>query len=94
MMILKVNFTDEEISKFFTDNGFTVATGEAGHWRNDYHNELKWVTYPAAMVQTNNGKQVEAAKLFERVAEMRLKRNILKRNPGTSLIIEKCLKLI
>lgn len=71
-MILRIFFTPAEIRKFFEDNGFEIVQGTFGKWGPTYHNRDEWNEYTANAVRID-GKYVEAAKLFERVAEVQLK---------------------
>ena len=91
MILLQISFTDEEIRKFFEENGFRIEDRETGHWRRQTHNSDKWVTYNAPMLIMPNGRAVMASKVFNLVAEMRIKRNITLNNPGTQRLIEKAL---
>lgn len=92
MILLQITFTDEEIRKFFEDNGYKVEDRETGHWRRQAHNSDKWITYTAPMLVLPDGRALLASKVFNIVAELRLKRNITLNNPGTQNLIEKALK--
>lgn len=74
-MVLQLFFSTEEIKRFFEDNGFEVIQGTFGKWGKVYHNRDEWNEYSADAVRID-GKYVEATKLFEKVAEIRLKKLI------------------
>lgn len=74
-MVLQIFFTPDEIKQFFEDNGFEVIQGTFGKWGKVYHNRDEWNEYTADAVRID-GKYIEATKLFEKVAEYRLKRMI------------------
>lgn len=74
-MVLQIFFTPEEIKRFFEDSGFEVIQGTFGKWGRAYHNRDEWNEYTADAVQID-GKYIEASKLFEKVAEIRLKQII------------------
>jgi hypothetical protein len=74
-MVLKIFFTPDEIKQFFENNGFEVIDGTFGKWGPAYHNRDEWNEYTADAVRIG-GKYVEASKLFEKVAEIRLKQLI------------------
>lgn len=72
-MVLSILFTDDEIKKFFESNGFEVEEREFGTWGKAYHNTEEYQKRMQLAVIIK-GKYVEARKLFERIAEKRMKR--------------------
>ena len=92
MILLQISFTDEEIRKFFEENGFRIEERERGHWRRQYHGADKWISSMEPMLVLPSGDAVTASKVFNLVAEMRIKRNITLNNPGTQSLIEKAIK--
>jgi hypothetical protein len=82
MMILKAQFSESEVESFFRKNGFTVIPHKRGNWRPSYHNQQEWVEVdiPGLVVpckETGRNQVIDALKLFERVAEKRLKGLVL-----------------
>ncbi len=71
-MVLKIFFSQDEIKQFFEANGFLVVQGTFGKWGKALHNQDEWNDYQADAVLIGN-RYVEASKLFEGVAERRLK---------------------
>lgn len=92
MILLQISFTDDEIRAFFQDNGYKVEDRETGSWRSYPHNKEKWVTYTVPMISLPGGRYLEASKVFNKVAEMRIKKHITLKNPGTCSLIEKAIK--
>lgn len=88
-MIVKVHFSQAEIKQFFENNGFEVIQGEFGKFVPAYHNRDEWNGYTADAVR-NDGKYIEASKLFERVSEYRLKQLIAPVLPDVKNDIETC----
>lgn len=74
-MVLQIYFSDDEIKSFFEGNGFRVEEREAGEWVPAYHNRSEYVTKMRHFVFLQN-RQIEARKLFERIAEKRMRRYI------------------
>jgi hypothetical protein len=75
MMVLQLFFSPAEIKQFFENNGFEVIQGTFGKWGQAYHNRDEWNEYTADAVCID-GRYIEATKLFEKVAEIRLKQLI------------------
>jgi hypothetical protein len=73
MMVLQIFFSDDDIKSFFNSNGFECSKKEVGEWVPAYHNKSEYVTKMRLFV-INDKKQVEARKLFERIAEKRMRR--------------------
>lgn len=88
MMILQIFFSDDEIQKFFEANGFKCEIKDFGEWRNAYHNRSEWVEVPRLAVVFKNDKYTDARKLFEKVVEARLKKQIAPCNLETQRLIE------
>ncbi len=90
-MLLKIHFNDDEITRFFEENGFKVVDFTTGHFRSAYHNRSEWVetTVPGVVV---NGRTYEASRIFEQVAEQRVKRMVAPANLETKRAIEKAIK--
>lgn len=81
-MILKAQFSEPEVESFFRKNGFTVIPHKRGNWRQSFNNQQEWIEIdvPGLVVpckETGNNRVVDALKLFERVAEKRLKGLVL-----------------
>lgn len=93
MMVIKVQFTDDEITEFFKQNGFVTATATRGKWISGYHNQATWheIDVPGVMV---NGKVMDAEPIFQQVVEARTKRLIAPQNLETQRTIERIIKQI
>lgn len=87
MMTIQVQFTDDEMQKFFEANGFTTCQHDFGEWRPAYHNRTEWVAIPRLAVMMN-GKPTRADRLFDQVTTARLKRTLTPVNLETQRIIE------
>ncbi|MFA5689920.1 MAG: hypothetical protein WC959_12405 [Kiritimatiellales bacterium] len=87
-MIVNIYFSREEIRSFFLQNGIQVIESTFGTWRKEYHNQDKWVEYPADAVIIND-RQVEASKLFEKVSAARLKQLIAPRGEHMKKLIQR-----
>ena len=72
-MRLDIFFTDDEIKRFFEANGFEMEVRDFGEWKPAYHNDREYVKTPRPAVVIN-GKQVEARKLFDQIAEKRIRK--------------------
>jgi hypothetical protein len=90
-MVLKLFFTPDEIKQFFENNGFEVIQGTFGKWGPAYHNRDEWNEYTDDAVRID-GKYIEASKLFEKVAEYRLKRMIAPESLEVKRTIERAFK--
>lgn len=88
MMVLKIQFTPDEINDFFRRNGYTVEDKKFGRWMPVYHNKSEYVEYYEAAVVID-GRHVKAATLFEKVAEYRIKRMIAPTNIDVRRIIHR-----
>jgi hypothetical protein len=86
MMVLQIHFTPDEIRQFFLENGYTVIEQAYGRWETRHGSAQEWVTYMADSVVVDN-KSVRADKLFERIAEHRIKSMLAPRNYVTQQII-------
>lgn len=91
-MVLQVNVTDDEMREFFTRNGYSVASCQKGRWVHRYHNKAEWVETTVLGVVAPSGRVVEAAPIFQAVAESKLKRIIAPANLETKRYINKLLK--
>ena len=80
MMVLKIHFTPDEVSRFFTQNGYKVEPRKFGHYVNAYHNKSEWIEYTDDAVVDTNGSYAKASLLFEKVIEQRVKRMIAPQN--------------
>lgn len=87
-MILQIFFTEDEIRKFFEQNGYKCEMREFGEWRKTTHRDLDWVTIDRLAVIFPNGKHTLASKLFEQVTTARMKRQIAPANLETQRLIE------
>lgn len=92
-MIVKLHFTAAEIRRFFEENGYKVETKCFGRWENRYHNQMEWVEFNDDAVVIDN-QHVKADKLFEQMAEYRLKRVCTPVNTETKRAIENTFKAI
>jgi hypothetical protein len=86
MMVLQIFFSPAEIRQFFTENGYTVKEQECGRWETRHGSEQRWVTFTTDVVVVEN-RTVRADKLFERIAEHKLKALITPKNYVTQQII-------
>lgn len=87
-MVLKVHFNDDEIRRFFELNGFKIVDHKVGRFVPTYHNRDEWeeFTVPGVVV---DGRTYEASKVFEQVAEMRVKQMVAPANLETRRNIER-----
>jgi hypothetical protein len=86
MMILQIFFAPDEIRQFFAENGYTVIEQECGRWETRHGSAQEWVTYMTDVVVVEN-RTVRADKLFERIAEYKLKALLTPKNYVTQQII-------
>ena len=92
MMVLSIFFTDDEIQKFFAENGYKCEMRDFGQWSRETHRDMKWVEVSRLAVVFENGKHTLAEKLFEQVTTAKMKRQIAPVSLETKRLIESTYK--
>lgn len=87
-MILQIQMTEDEIKKFFEQNGYKCELRDFGEWRKTTHRDTDWVDIPRLAVIFPNGKHTLASKLFEQVITTRMKRQLAPVNLEMQRLIE------
>ncbi len=87
-MVLKVMFSEEEITKFFVDNGYSVVPHTRGYWGKGVHGRDEYYEKDIPGIVINN-RVVDAEKVFENIAEYRLKKMVAPVNLETKRMIER-----
>ena len=88
MMILQIQMSEDEIRKFFEQNGYKCEMRDFGEWRKATHRDMDWVEISRLAVVFPNGKYTLASKLFEQVITNRMKRQLAPVNLETQRLIE------
>jgi len=88
MMILQIYMTEDEIRKFFEQNGYKCEMRDFGQWSKTTHRDMEWVEIARLAVIFPNGKHTLASKLFEQVVTARMKRQLAPVNLETQRLIE------
>ncbi len=71
-MILKVNFNDDEITRFFQRNGYIVVPHMRGRWVPAYQGRCEWVETEVPGLLINN-RVIDAGPVFQKFQERRVK---------------------
>lgn len=98
MIDLRLTFTDQEISEYLEQSGYSTGTKTLGKWRRVSHGEDRWVEYDTLVVYMPDGSCVDAREFIQGFVLWQLRNIIL--NDKTSVdkyvetITNPCLKKI